>query len=100
MAKLNHQVLENFRVHLLNELDANGQLVRSRNMASRVWSSLRMMLRYHRMAHLADGIKGITLDSRHKPKLEVGVDIPSMPRSNDCTRPPPALSHETSGIGH
>jgi integrase len=76
MAKLNHQVLENFRVHLLNELDANGQLVRSRNMASRVWSSLRMMLRYHRMAHLADGIKGITLDSRHKPKLEVGVDIP------------------------
>ena len=77
MAKLNHQVLENFRVHLLNELDANGQLVRSRNMASRVWSSLRMMLRYHRMAHLADGIKGITLDSRHKPKLEVGVDIPT-----------------------
>jgi integrase len=77
LAKLNHQVLENFRTYLLTELDADGQPARSRFTASKVWTSLRMMLRYHHLAHLADGIKGITMDSRHKHKLEVGVDIPT-----------------------
>ena len=77
LVKLTHSILENFRTHLLNETDADGRPVRSRDMASRVWKSLRMMLRYNRMAHVADGIKGITVDSRHRPKLEVGIDIPT-----------------------
>jgi integrase len=50
---------------------------RSRAMAAKVMTSMRSILKQHRLAHLAADIPPIATGGRHKRRLEVGRDIPS-----------------------
>ena len=77
LAKLNHETLENFRAHLLNEKTSDGEPVRSRDRCAKTWVTLKSLLKHERMGHVSDGVKSIRLDPRQQRRLEVGVDIPT-----------------------
>ena len=75
--KLDTDMLESFRAHLLSASDDEGKAVRTRVQAGKVWITLKSLLKHSRLGHLGQGVKSITVDSRTKRKLKIGVDVPT-----------------------
>jgi integrase len=76
IGKLNTETIESFRAWLLSK-DEKGAPARSRDTAVKAWVTFKSLLKHARMAHVAQGIKGITPDHRAKRKLEIGVEVPT-----------------------
>jgi integrase len=74
--ELNAETIGNFRKYLLGE-DEKGKPVRSRPLAAKVWITFKSLLKHARVAHLAQGVTGITPNKRAKRKLEIGIDVPT-----------------------
>jgi integrase len=70
LSDINEDVVQAFRKHLLDS-------GRSRAMAAKVWVTFKSVLRHARVAHMAQGVPGISQNRRGKRKLEPGVDIPT-----------------------
>lgn len=67
--KLSKIDVEAFRDELLT--------TRSRPMAAKIMTSLRSILKQHKLLHLAAGAAPVRTGGRHKRRLEVGRDIPT-----------------------
>jgi integrase len=68
LSSLTHQTIENFRDDLLENM--------SRPMARKVLTSLKSLLRESKFSHVANDVR-ISTQRREKPRLQVGVDIPT-----------------------
>jgi integrase len=75
--KLDTDTLESFRAFLLNALDDDGKPVRTRAQAAKIWITLKSLLKHSRLGHIGQGVKSITIDSRTKRNLEIGIDVPT-----------------------
>jgi integrase len=73
--KFNENVIKEVRKHLLKE--ENGNPVRSRRQAGKVWITFKSILKHARIAHVAAGVSNIAQDPRAKRRLEVGIDVPT-----------------------
>ena len=74
--KFNENVVKEVRKHLLKG-DVEGNPVRSRRLAAKVWITFKSILKHARIGHVAAGVANITQDSRAKRKLEIGIDVPT-----------------------
>jgi integrase len=72
LSKINHDVVENVRNHLLDEK------VRTRVMAAKVFRTFKSILRHHRMSHLAMDVRPIKIEGRTMRRLAFGKDMPSI----------------------
>jgi integrase len=77
IAKLTPAMIESFRNLLLDEKGEDGEPVRSRKLAIKVWVTFRSLLKHARLAHLVQGVDGIKRDNRGRRKLEEGHDFPN-----------------------
>ena len=69
----------NTKLSRLNVSDFRDELLRtrSRELAKKVMTSLKAILRQAKMAHMAADVDAIETGGRHKKRLEVGRDIPT-----------------------
>jgi integrase len=74
IGKLGEDGITAFRKHLLARVDSNHM---TRTLVRSIWVTFKTLLKHARLAHLAQGVKGISVDARAKRKLEIGKDVPS-----------------------
>ena len=89
--------IQAFRKHLLARVDGKDI---SPTLARSVWVSFKTLLKHARIAHLAQGVKGFSVDARAKRKLEIGKDVPSPDEIKRLYNATGAIDRAKSANGH